>query len=74
MGPSLGFHTKQRSSLLIKFGVFNNKSKILTILYIVKHEKITFFDEFLVLSGPIVGFLHVQMREKINKNNTGCLL
>ena len=53
-GPTLGFDTKQRNSFLIKFGVFYNKSKILTILFIVKYEKITIFDEFLVLLGPII--------------------
>ena len=54
---------------------FYNKSKILTILFIVKYEKITLFDEFLVLLGPIISsFLYVQMRKKINKNNKGCLL
>ncbi len=53
MGPSLVFDTKQRrNSFLIKFGVFYNKSKILTTLFIVKYEKITFFYEFLVLLGP----------------------
>jgi hypothetical protein len=52
MGPTLGFDTKQRSSLLIEFGVFYNKSKIQTILFIVKYEKIPLFDEFLVLLGP----------------------
>ncbi len=53
MGPTLGFDTKQRNSFLIKFGIFYNKSKILTILFIVKYEKITLFDEFLLLLGPI---------------------
>jgi hypothetical protein len=53
MGPTLDFDAKQRNSFLIKFGVFYNKSKILTILFIVKYEKITLFDEFLVLLGPI---------------------
>jgi hypothetical protein len=46
MGPALGFDTKQRNSFLIKFGCFYNKNKILTILFIVKYEKITVFDEF----------------------------
>jgi hypothetical protein len=41
MGPTIGFDTKQRNSFLIKFGVFQNKNKILTILFIVKYEKIT---------------------------------
>jgi hypothetical protein len=52
MGPTLGFDTKQRSSFLIEFGAFYNKSKILTILFIVKYDKITLFEEFLVLLGP----------------------
>ncbi len=54
MGPTLGFDTKQRNSFLIKIGVFYNKSKILTILFIVKSEKITLFNEFLVSLGPII--------------------
>jgi hypothetical protein len=41
MGPTIGFDTKQRNVFLIKFGVFYNKSKILTISFIVKYEKIT---------------------------------
>ncbi len=41
MGPTLGFDTKQRNSFLIKFCVFYNKNKILTILLIVRYEKIT---------------------------------
>jgi hypothetical protein len=70
-----GFDTKQRNSFLIKLGVYYNKGKILTILFIVKYEKITLFDEFLVLLGPIINsFLHAQMRKKVNKNNKGCLL
>ncbi len=41
MGPTLGFDTKQRNSFLIEFGVFfYNKNKILTILFLVKYEKI----------------------------------
>ena len=73
MGPTLGFDTKQRNSFFIKFGgFFYNKSKILTILFIVKYEKITLFDEYLVLLGA--GFLHVQMRKKFNQNNKGCVL
>ncbi len=38
MGPALGFDAKQTNSFLIKFGVFYNKNKILTILFIVKYE------------------------------------
>jgi hypothetical protein len=75
MGPTLGFDAKQRNSFLIKFVVFYNKNKILTILCMVKYEKITLFEEFLVLLGPTISsFLHVQMRIKINQNNKGCLL
>ncbi len=47
MGPTLGFDTKQRNSFLVKFCVFYDKSRNLTILLIVKYEKITLFDEFL---------------------------
>jgi len=65
MGHTLGFDTKQRNSFLIKFGVVYNKSKILTILLIVNYEKITLFDDILVLSGLIISrFLHVQMRKQ----------
>jgi hypothetical protein len=42
MGPTFGFDTKQRNSFLIKSGLFYNENKILTILFIVKNEKITF--------------------------------
>jgi hypothetical protein len=41
MGPTIGLDTKQRNSFLIKFGVVYNKSKILTMLFIAKYEKIT---------------------------------
>ncbi len=41
MDPTLGFDTKQRNSFLFECGVFYNKNKILTILFIVKYEKIT---------------------------------
>ncbi len=54
MGPTLGLDTKQRNNFIIKLGVFDDKSKILTILFIVKYDKITLFDEFLVLSRPII--------------------
>ncbi len=36
---------------------FTIKKKILTILFMVKYEKITLFDEFLVLLGPIISRL-----------------
>jgi len=65
MGPTLDFDTKQRNSFLIKFGAFYNKSKILTILFIVKYDKITLFDEFLVLLGPIISrFFKCSNKEK----------
>ncbi len=38
MGPTLGFDAKQRNSFLIKFGVFYNENKILTILFTVNYE------------------------------------
>ncbi len=66
MGPTLGFDTKQRNRFFfIKFGVFYNKNKILTILFIVKYEKIILFDEFLVLLGPIISrFFECSNEEK----------
>ncbi len=68
MGPTLGFETKQRNSFLIKLGVFfYNKSKILTIRLIVKYEKITLFDEFLVLLGPIISRFFACSKEEKNK-------
>ncbi len=60
MGPTLGFDTKRKKRFLIKFGVFNIKGKILTILFMVNYDKIILFEEFLVLLGPIISrFLHV---------------
>ncbi len=41
MGPTPGFDTWKRDCFLIKFGVFHNKNKILTKLFIVNYEKIT---------------------------------
>ena len=67
MGPTLGFDTKQQISFLIKIGVFYNKSKILTILFIVKYAKITLFDEFLVLLGPIISRFFACSNEGKNK-------
>ncbi len=76
MGPFLGIDTKQRNSFLVKFGVFYNKNKILTILFMVKNEKTHFYDEFLVLLGPIISrFFACSNEEKIiNQNNKGCVL
>jgi hypothetical protein len=67
MDPTLGLDTKQRNSFLIKFGGFYSKSKILTILFIVKYEKITLFDEFLVLLGTIISRLFACSNEEKNK-------
>jgi hypothetical protein len=54
---------------------FNYKSKSLTILFILKDEKNTLFDEFLVLLGPMISRLFAcSNEEKINKNNKECLL
>ncbi len=65
MGPTLGFDTKQRNSVLIKFGgFFTIKAKI---LFIVKYEKITLFDEFLVLLGPIISRFFACSNEEKNK-------
>ncbi len=67
MGPTLGFDTKLRNSFLIKFGVYYNKSNILTILFIVKYEKITLFDELLALLGPIIIRFFACSNEEKNK-------
>jgi hypothetical protein len=68
-GPHSWLWLEAKNRFFIKFGVFYNKSKILTILFIVKYETITLSSEFLVLSGPIIStvFLHVQMRKKIKQ-------
>jgi len=73
MGPTLGFDTKRRNSFFDQI-FFYNKRNILTILFIVKYEKITLFDEFLVLLGPINSrFFAYSNEEKQNKDNKGCL-
>jgi hypothetical protein len=46
---------------------FYNKTKILTILFIVKYEKITLFDEYLVLLGPIISRFFACSNEEKNK-------
>jgi hypothetical protein len=75
MGPTLGFDTRQTNSYLFKFGALYNKNKILTILIIVKYEKITLFDEFLVLWGPIISrFFACSIEEKNKEINKGCVL
>jgi hypothetical protein len=64
MGATLGFDTKQRNSFLIKLLFFTIKNKILTILLIVKYEKMTLFDEFLMLLGPIISRLFTCSNEE----------
>jgi hypothetical protein len=75
-GPHSWFlHKAKKQFFLLKFVVFYNKNNIFTILFIVKYEKITLNDEFLVLLGPIISrFWHVQMRKKLNQNNKWCVL
>ncbi len=46
---------------------FYNKGKILTIFFIVKYEKITLFDVFLALSGPITVRFFACSNEEKNK-------
>jgi hypothetical protein len=73
MGPTLGFGAKQRNSFLIKFGVFYNKSKILTTLFnnIIQYEKITLVDEFLMFLGPIISrFFACSNEEKKSTKTT----
>ncbi len=53
-GPHSWFWHKAKKQFLDKiWWVFYYKSKILIIL-LVRYEKITLFDEFLVLLGPII--------------------
>jgi hypothetical protein len=73
MGLTLGFDTMQRNGFLIKFGVFYNKSKIMTILVKVKYEGITLFDEFLVLLGPIISRFFASSNEEKNYKNNNTL-
>ncbi len=68
MGPTLGFDTEQRNGFFDQIRCFlYNKSKIMTILFIVKYEKITLFDEFLVLLGPIISRFFAYSNEEKNK-------
>ncbi len=65
IGPTLVFVTKQRNSFLIKFGVFYNKNKILTILFIVKYEKNhTFWWVFSVVGAYNQQFFAYSNEEK----------
>ncbi len=57
-----------RTKETVSWSNFYNKIKILTILFIVKYEKMTLFDEFLVLLGPIISrFFACLNGEKIIK-------
>jgi len=58
--------THSKETVFHQIWCFYNKNKILTILFIVKYEKITLLiKQFLVLLGPIISrFFHVQMRGK----------
>ena len=68
MGPTLGFDTKAKKQFLDQIWCFfYNKTKIMTILFIVKYEKITLFDEFLVLLGPIISRFFACSNEEKNK-------
>jgi hypothetical protein len=74
IGSTLGFDTKQRNSFFLSNLVFfYNKSKILTIFFTVKYEKITLFDEFLALSGPLISrfFACSNEEKKLTKTTKG---
>ncbi len=68
-GPHSWFWHKAKKQFLDQiWRVFSNKSKILTMLFIVKYEKITHFNEFLVLLGPIISSFFCMFKwGKINK-------
>jgi len=53
-GPHSWLWHKAKKKFFWSNLVFYNKSKILTILFIVKYWKITLFEEFLVFFGPII--------------------
>jgi hypothetical protein len=60
-------HSKE-TVFLIKFGVFYNKNKILTILFIVKYEKSHNNEQFLVLWRPIISKFFVCLNEDPSKH------
>jgi hypothetical protein len=54
-GPHSWFEHKAKKQIFDQIWCFfYNRNKILTVFFIVKYEKITLFDEFLVLLGPII--------------------
>ncbi len=74
-GPHSQFWHKAKKQFFDQIWCFYSKSKILTIFFIVKFEKSTLFDEFLVLLGSIISwFFACSNEEKINRNNKGCVL
>ncbi len=60
-------HFTESHELPVSKNNFTIKKKILTILFMVKYEKITLFDEFLVLLGPIISRLFTCSNEEKNK-------
>jgi hypothetical protein len=66
MGSALGFWHEAKKQSLDQIWCFYNKSKILTILLVVKYEKIT-LEEFLVLLGPIISRFIACSNEEKNK-------
>jgi hypothetical protein len=70
-GPHSWFLTQSKETVSWSNLVFFlRKGTILTILFIVKYEKITPFDEFFVLLGPII----IRFFACSNEENKGCLL
>jgi hypothetical protein len=70
MGTTLGFDTKQRNSFLIIFGVFFNKNKILTILFMVKYEKITLCESVFKIKLFLLFFFLGDFESRHLKNCT----
>ncbi len=64
---SWSWHKAKKQFLDQIWWFFYNESKILTILFIVKYEKITLFDEFLVFLGPIISSFFACSNEEKNK-------
>ncbi len=67
-GPHSWFLHKAKKQFIdqIWWGFFYSKRQILTILFIVKYEKIKVFDEFLVLLGPIISRFFACSNEEKN--------
>ncbi len=70
MGPPLLVVTQSKKTVSYQiWWFFNNKSKILTILFTVKYEKITLFDDFLVLLRPIISRFFCMFKLQMRKKN-----